>query len=91
MWPFGLSGYRALRFEAVPPSKVVTALLCWQSEDCRGATIMVRGHTAIRAFKHAGWVLLVDSLEIRYADVSEVHASEVQRFDDWRRAWQQGL
>jgi hypothetical protein len=84
MWPFGLLGYHHMS-----QPKIITALLCWPTVGDGGWTLVVRGHTAITAFKKAGWVEITNSLDIRYADVSEVRQSEIRRFEDWRQAWEQ--
>jgi hypothetical protein len=86
MWPFGLHGYR----RHVMGAKVVTSLLCWPTGNGEGGwTLVARGQTAINAFKRAGWIEISNSLDIRYADVSDVRQSEIRRFQDWRQAWEQ--
>jgi hypothetical protein len=85
MWPFGLFGYLPMS-----QPKIITALLCWPFGDGSGGWVLVaKGHGAIAAYKRAGWIEITNSLDIRYADVSEVRQSEIRRFEDWRQAWEQ--
>jgi hypothetical protein len=84
MW-LGLHGYRA----SVMGAKVVSALLCWPFGDGSGGwVLMVRGHSAIRAYRDAGWMPLGHDIDVRFADVSDVRQSEIRRFQDWRQAWE---
>ena len=80
MWPLGLRAYLETSVEV---RKGVDALLCWPSDNGAGWVLMVRGHTAIRAYKKAGWVEIVNSLDIRYADVSDVRLEDMRRFNEW--------
>jgi hypothetical protein len=55
------------------------------------ATTVVESYEMIAAFERAGWHVLVHSTDVRYADVEDVRQLDIQRFSDWRSAWERGL
>jgi hypothetical protein len=55
------------------------------------AHTVVKGHEAIRAFRRAGWAVLIHSSDVYYADLDDVRQLDIVRFDDWKRSWEIGL
>jgi hypothetical protein len=74
----------------VPP-RVVDALLYRYTSSGVIAHTVVSGHAAIKAFRKAGWSVLIVSQDVYYADLDEVRDLDIGRFHQWQKSWEQGI
>jgi hypothetical protein len=73
------------------PPRVVDALLYRYTSSGVVAHTVVSGHAAIKAFRKAGWSVLIVSQDVYYADLDEVRELDIIRFQQWQKPWERGL